>query len=97
MGGVSGQLELSDENVLMEAARAGRRATLDPGAFVARGRDTEGDYERLDRWQDRALAEAVRRLRPGPQRHERGCAAGVASSAACKCIPPGTPSSGGDA
>lgn len=44
---------------LTEAVEAGRRATLDPGRFVARLRDDDGDYERVDLWQKRAMAAAV--------------------------------------
>jgi len=42
-----------------EAARLGKRATLDPGSFVKRNRDDEGDYERMDRWQERAISAAL--------------------------------------
>lgn len=49
------------ERVLLAraAARAGRRATLDPGAFAKRQRNDDGEYERLDQWQERALLAAV--------------------------------------
>lgn len=50
------------------AARAGRRATLDPGAFVKRQRDADGEYERLDQWQERALLAAVDALLTPPGR-----------------------------
>jgi hypothetical protein len=49
-----------------DAAEAGRKATLDPGAFVKRGRDAEGEYERLDQWQAHALRAA---LAPRPSAH----------------------------
>ena len=51
-------------DLLMRAALAGRRATLDPGAFVRRGPDYDGNpyEERLDQWQDRALKVAVEEL-----------------------------------
>lgn len=42
-----------------EGADLGRRAVLDPGAFVKRDRDDDGDYERLDQWQARALEAAL--------------------------------------
>lgn len=56
------------------AARAGRRATLDPGAFVKRKRDADGGYERLDQWQERALLAAVDALvlPPGSAGEDRG-------------------------
>ena len=41
-----------------EAARLGRRATLDPGAFVKRGRE-DGDYEPMSLWQERAMQVAL--------------------------------------
>jgi len=42
-------------------ANRARRATLDPGAFVKRGPDYEGNEygERLDQWQARAMAAAI--------------------------------------
>lgn len=42
-------------------AALGRRATLDPGAFVKRGPDHEGNPygERLDQWQARAIRAAL--------------------------------------
>lgn len=44
-----------------EGAALGRRATLDPGAFVKRGTDYEGNAygERLDQWQARAIEAAI--------------------------------------
>lgn len=49
-----------------EGAALGRRATLDPGAFVKRGPDYGGNAygERLDHWQARAIAAALARTEP---------------------------------
>lgn len=50
-----------------------RRAILDPGAFVKRGPDHEGNArgERLDQWQDRAIEAALTRVTsPGTGRTE---------------------------
>lgn len=50
-------------DLLEKAARAGRRANNDPGSFVKRiFDDGDGDVERLDRWQERALRAAVAEL-----------------------------------
>ncbi|HEY9354520.1 MAG TPA: hypothetical protein VIP28_14755 [Nocardioides sp.] len=52
--------------LLDRAARAGRRATNDPGSFVKRiFEDEDGDIERMDRWQERALQAAVAELASG--------------------------------
>jgi hypothetical protein len=44
-----------------DAAQLGRRAALDPGAFVKRGPDCDGEPfgERLDQWQARATDAAL--------------------------------------
>ena len=51
---------------LVEAAPLIRRAILDPGAFVKRGPDYDGNAygERLDQWQDRAIAAALTSVLP---------------------------------
>ena len=43
-----------------------RRAILDPGAFVKRGPDYDGNAygERLDQWQDRAIEAAISTVFP---------------------------------
>jgi hypothetical protein len=48
----------SDERTEEDLARLVRQAVSDPGHFVDRRKDVDwpGDYERLDRWQDRAIA-----------------------------------------
>lgn len=52
--------------LLEQAARVGRRATLDPGSYVERLFNAEdGDSERLDRWQERALQAAAAQLTGG--------------------------------
>lgn len=47
----------TNERTEEELARLVRIAVLDPGHFVKRLPDVDypGDYERLDRWQDRAI------------------------------------------
>jgi len=52
-----------------EGADLGRRATLDPGAFVKRGPDYDGNAygERLDQRQDRAIGAALQ-LQEGAQK-----------------------------
>lgn len=49
---------------LAEAAPLIRRAILDPGSFVKRGPDYDGNAygERLDQWQDRAVEAALARI-----------------------------------
>lgn len=50
--------------VLKEAAPLIRQAILDPGAFVPRGADYEGNAygERLDQWQDRAIETIIEQV-----------------------------------
>lgn len=55
------ELDLRRE-LVEQAAYQGRRTTLDPGAFVARGRDDDGDYERMDQWRERALRHGLAKI-----------------------------------
>jgi len=55
------EVELRRE-LVEQAAYQGRRTTLDPGAFVARGRDDDGDYERMDQWRERALRHGLAKI-----------------------------------
>lgn len=52
------------EVLTKEAAPLIRKAILDPGAFVKRGADYEGNAygERLDQWQDRAIEAAIKQV-----------------------------------
>lgn len=51
---------------LAEASSLIRRAILDPGSFVKRGPDYDGNAygERLDQWQDRAIEDSLTRVTP---------------------------------
>lgn len=55
-----------DRWIAHKAAPLVRRAVNDPGAFVKRGPDNDGEPygERLDRWQDRAIKVALDRVIP---------------------------------
>lgn len=60
VGGIAlTHIDVLPTSFLEEVARLGRVATLDPGQFVKRHRDEDGEYERLDQWQERALMAAI--------------------------------------